>query len=224
MHGARLVNTPAMNRIGSAVSGLDDSWVEIWEKSTNVPDAEEGCYFGASLFAIIQRSSIATSWSKLVRATEAWIVRRQSRWPRKGTLMASDTHPDISRQPAGRLLWRALLLRCPNCGSGHLFTGFFKIKERCPNCGILLERGESDYFLGGYTLNLIAVELILALGFLIVVVVTWPNPPWNALQYGGVVLSILGAVLCYPFAKTTWLAVDLIFRPPHREDFITRVK
>jgi len=55
-------------------------------------------------------------------------------------------------------------------------------------------------------------------------VATWPNPPWDAMQYGGVVLSILGAVLCYPFAKTTWLAFDLMFRPPHREDFITRVK
>jgi hypothetical protein len=56
------------------------------------------------------------------------------------------------------------------------------------------------------------------------VIITWPRPPWNALQYGGVVLSILGAVFCYPFAKTTWLAVDLIFRPPVREDFIVRVK
>ena len=98
------------------------------------------------------------------------------------------------------------------------------MKERCPQCGILLERGESDYFLGGYTLNLIAVEMVLALAFLVVVVVTWPNPPWDALQYGGVVLSIVAAVLCYPFAKTTWLAVDLMFRPPHREDFITRTK
>jgi hypothetical protein len=89
---------------------------------------------------------------------------------------------------------------------------------------MLLERGESDYFLGAYTLNLIAVEALLAFAFLVVVVVTSPNPPWMAMQYGGVVLSVLGAVLCYPFAKTTWLALDLIFRPPHREDFITRVK
>jgi hypothetical protein len=29
MHGARLVSTPAMNKIGRAVSGLDDSWVEM---------------------------------------------------------------------------------------------------------------------------------------------------------------------------------------------------
>ena len=138
--------------------------------------------------------------------------------------MADPAHPDISRQPPWRQLGRALLLRCPNCGRGGLFTGFFNIKERCPNCGILLERGESDYFLGAYTLNLIAVEVLLALGFVVVMYATWPNPPWDALEYGGVVLSILGAVLCYPFAKTIWLAVDLIFRPPHREDFITRVK
>ncbi len=122
------------------------------------------------------------------------------------------------------MLGRALRLRCPNCGKGGLFFGFFKMKERCPNCGILLERGESDYFIGAYTLNLIVVEMLLALAFLVVVMVTWPNPPWAGLQYGGVVLSVAGAVLCYPFAKTTWLAIDLTFRPPHREDFITRLK
>src|SRR5690349_23581107 len=60
-------------------------------------------------------------------------------------------HPDISRQSPWRLLGRALLLRCPNCGAKHIFTGFFVLKERCPNCGILLERGESDAWLGAYT-------------------------------------------------------------------------
>ena len=138
--------------------------------------------------------------------------------------MTGDAHPNISRQSPWRLLGRALLLRCPNCGGRGLFEGFFTMKPRCPTCGILLERGESDYFLGGYTLNLIAVEILLAFGFLVVVVVTWPNPPWDGLMWGGVILSVLGAVFCYPFAKTTWLAVDLMFRPPHREDFITRVK
>ncbi|HJQ12140.1 MAG TPA: DUF983 domain-containing protein [Gemmatimonadaceae bacterium] len=136
----------------------------------------------------------------------------------------STAHPDISRQSAWKLFGRALLLHCPNCGARHIFTGFFDLKERCPNCGILLDRGESDYFLGAYTVNLIAVEVLLAAGFLIVMIVTWPKPPWDALQWGGVVLSIFGAIFCYPFAKTTWLAVDLVFRPQRREDFITRVK
>src|SRR3954467_3729532 len=133
--------------------------------------------------------------------------------------MTGQSHPDISRQSPWRQLGRALLLRCPNCGGRNLFFGFFKMKERCPTCGMLLERGESDYFIGAYTLNLIAVEILLAIGFLIVVVVTWPDPPWDALQYGGVFLSIPGAVLFYPFAKTPGLGVVLIFRPPHREDF-----
>ena len=134
--------------------------------------------------------------------------------------------PEGDYAPVGawRMFGRALILRCPNCGGNGLFTGFFNLKERCPTCGILLERGESDYFLGAYTLNLIAVEILLALGLLIVMVMTWPNPPWNGLQWGGLALSLIGAVFCYPFAKTTWLAVDLLIRPPHREDFVTRVK
>ncbi|HET9635434.1 MAG TPA: DUF983 domain-containing protein [Gemmatimonadaceae bacterium] len=136
----------------------------------------------------------------------------------------SAPHPDISRQSAWRLLARALLLRCPNCGARHIFTGFFGLKERCPNCGMLLERGEADTFIGVYTLNLIVVEMLLAAAFLVVMMVTWPKPPWDAMEWGGVALSILGAILCYPFAKTTWLAVDLMFRPQRREDFITRVK
>jgi len=137
---------------------------------------------------------------------------------------SSEIHPDISRQSARKLLFRALLLHCPNCGARHIFTGFFDLKERCPNCGMMLERGESDYFLGAYTLNLMAVEVLLALGFIVVMVLTWPKPPWDALEYGGIALSIVGAIFCYPFAKTTWLAVDLMFRPQRREDFITRVK
>ncbi len=89
---------------------------------------------------------------------------------------------------------------------------------------MLLERGEGDYFLGAYTLNLIGVEVILAAAFLVVMIVTWPNPPWNALQYGGAMLAVIVPIVCYPFTKTVWLALDLIFRPPKREDFITRTK
>jgi hypothetical protein len=54
MQGARLVNTPAMNSTGRAVSGLEESCAEMCEKSTIVRDAKEGCYFRASLFAMIQ--------------------------------------------------------------------------------------------------------------------------------------------------------------------------
>jgi hypothetical protein len=60
---------------------------------------------------------------------------------------------------------------------------------------------------------LIAVEILFAAGFLIVLLVTWPTPPWEAIQWVGVIVLSAGAVIAYPFAKTIFLAIDLIFRP-----------
>jgi uncharacterized protein (DUF983 family) len=136
----------------------------------------------------------------------------------------SRAEPDTTEKRASLLLWRAIRRHCPNCGRRNVFVSYFKLKERCPNCGMLLERGEGDYFLGAYALNLMGVEAILAAAFVVVMVVTWPNPPWNALQYGGALLAVIVPIVCYPFTKTVWLALDLIFRPPKREDFIIRTK
>ena len=36
--------------------------------------------------------------------------------------------PTLSR--AARLIWRALRLRCPNCGRGHLLASWFRLRER----------------------------------------------------------------------------------------------
>lgn len=80
-------------------------------------------------------------------------------------------------------------------------------------CGIRLDRGEHDYFIGAYMVNLIASEILLAVGLLIVLLATWPTPPWDAIQYGGVALMIVMPLLTYPFAELLWLAVDLVFRP-----------
>src|ERR1700719_2736598 len=71
MHGARLVSTPAINSIGRAVSGLDESCVDMCVKSTIGLDAEEGCYFGASLFAISASRATATSSSTAPRRGRA---------------------------------------------------------------------------------------------------------------------------------------------------------
>jgi uncharacterized protein (DUF983 family) len=113
----------------------------------------------------------------------------------------------------GRLLLRAILRRCPNCGTPGIFAGYVTLRERCPNCGLRLRRGESDYFIGAYLLNLVAVEMLFALVLGGVVIATYPHTPWKLLQWGGLVLMVAGAVLCYPFAVSIWLAADLIFRP-----------
>ncbi len=111
------------------------------------------------------------------------------------------------------MLWRAMTLRCPHCGSRRILADWFHMKERCPRCGLNFEREEDDYYLGAYMVALFIMEGFFALGFLVVLIVTWPNPPWDLIQWGGAVLLLLGVLLAYPFSKTLWLAIDLIFRP-----------
>jgi uncharacterized protein (DUF983 family) len=111
------------------------------------------------------------------------------------------------------MLSRAIVRRCPNCGARGIFAGFTALRERCPACGLRLQRGENDYFIGAYLLNLVAVELLFALLLGVVVILTYPDTPWDLLQWSAIVLILGGALVCYPFAKALWLAADLIFRP-----------
>lgn len=117
------------------------------------------------------------------------------------------------------LFWRAVRLRCPNCGGRPLFAHWLQMRERCPVCRIRLARGEEGYQVGAYMFNMIAAELIFAAIFLAILVYTWPEPPWSPLLYGGIALMIILPVLFYPFSKTLFLAFDLVFRPPMPEDF-----
>ncbi len=132
--------------------------------------------------------------------------------------MPVSSDEELDQPPVGgadypKLLIRAARLRCPHCGSGGIFRTFLELKLHCPGCGLRLERGEDDHFIGAYLLNLIAVELIVAFCIVLFLVATWPTPPWNTITYVSASLALLGCVLCYPFAKTTFLAVDLALRP-----------
>jgi uncharacterized protein (DUF983 family) len=111
------------------------------------------------------------------------------------------------------MIWRAMTLRCPHCGAHRILANWFHLKERCPRCGLHLHREEGDYYLGAYMVALFFMEGLFAFGFLLVLILTWPNPPWDAIQYGGAVVLLVGILAAYPFSKTLWLAIDLIFRP-----------
>jgi uncharacterized protein (DUF983 family) len=124
----------------------------------------------------------------------------------------------VARPSAAVMLLRAALRRCPNCGGRGIFSGYTTLHARCPTCGLRLQRGESDYFIGAYLLNLVAVEILFALVLAGVILATYPDTPWALVQWGGLALMLGGAVLCYPFAKAVWLAADLIFRPISPEE------
>jgi uncharacterized protein (DUF983 family) len=125
---------------------------------------------------------------------------------------------ELTVRRAALLLGRALRLRCPNCGAKGLFASWGRLRQRCPDCGLWLERGEGDYYLGAYMVALLVVESLFAVGFVLILVATWPDPPWDLIQWGGAVVLAAGVLICYPFSKTVWLATDLIFRPPTLDD------
>jgi hypothetical protein len=87
------------------------------------------------------------------------------------------------------------------------------MRATCPSCQLRLDRGEGDYFLGGYTLNFLASELLIVLGAAAGIALSWPDVPWRLLTWSLVGLLLVAPVIFYPFAKTLWLATDLIFRP-----------
>ena len=69
------------------------------------------------------------------------------------------TAPALPQQPSKRVMFlRAIRRRCPVCGSGSLFSGWFRMKDHCPHCGIRMRRGEDGYTLGALWFNLLLSE------------------------------------------------------------------
>jgi uncharacterized protein (DUF983 family) len=66
------------------------------------------------------------------------------------TLAGEPNGHAVTSPTAARLLWRALARRCPVCGRGRMFDGWFSLRARCDDCGFWYERDEEeDYWLAG---------------------------------------------------------------------------
>jgi uncharacterized protein (DUF983 family) len=113
-----------------------------------------------------------------------------------------------------RLVGRALRLRCPSCGRGRVLASYFRLEHHCQLCGLRYERGEGDYWMGAYVLNLVAAELVFALLLVVVLIASWPDVPWDSLEYACAVGVVVAPILLYPLSKLLWLALDVAFRPP----------
>lgn len=113
---------------------------------------------------------------------------------------------------------RALRRRCPVCGGGPMFRRWLLMVPRCPSCGIRTQRGEDGYTLGALFFNLLLAECITVSLLVATLVRTWPNPPWDTLQWLAPAEAILFPLLVWPFARTLFLAFDLSIRPLEPRD------
>ena len=113
------------------------------------------------------------------------------------------------------MLARGLVKRCARCGGGGLFTGWFRMRDRCPRCDYRFDR-EEGFFLGAYVVNLAVTEGLLIVFAVIPAIVLFASDPGRSLLpllVSGGIAAVLGPLLFYPFSKTIWVAIELIFRP-----------
>ena len=127
---------------------------------------------------------------------------------------------ELSAGRALRLLWRGVRLQCPNCGSGEILHGWLALQRSGPRCGLVVDRAESDYFLGAYLLNLVAVGLVLNAVLTTIGLAAAPNVPWGLLTNGGAAFTAVAAIGCDPLTRVLWLAFEVILRPVTQEELL----
>lgn len=123
-------------------------------------------------------------------------------------------HPEeLSGSRFLRLYGRALRLRCPHCGKGHIKGSWMKMKRVCPVCGLRTERGEEDFFLGAVMFNLALAEFVVVLAVVGFTILRWPDVPWDSLTWIALGLAVAAPFVFYPFGHSIWLASDILIRP-----------
>ena len=108
------------------------------------------------------------------------------------------------------LISRALKLRCPRCGVGQLFKGFFRMHERCSNCGLKYERAPG-YFLGSSYVNYGLTAVALLIGYAVLHYRFGFSNKDLAGPLAG--FCVVFPLLAFRHARALWLAMDCRWDP-----------
>ena len=125
-------------------------------------------------------------------------------------------HDALPPARPGSLLVRALRLRCPRCGEGRLFRGWFAMNDRCPVCGRRFNRAPG-YLLGSIYINY-GVTAVL------VVVVYFSLYFGEVLDGKQLLVALTAFSVVFPlwffrYARSLWIAFDERWDPwPNEEE------
>jgi uncharacterized protein (DUF983 family) len=112
-------------------------------------------------------------------------------------------------------VWRGIRGRCGRCGCRGLFRGYFRLAERCPCCWYQFRREEgflAGVYLVNFTVTLFLIWLVL-MAYVIWRAGTGSDDPLWPMLTACLALAIVVPVVAYPFAASTWAALDLVMRP-----------
>lgn len=122
-----------------------------------------------------------------------------------------------------RGLVRAMLARCPVCGARGIWRTYGQMVDDCPGCGYRFSR-EEGYWVGGLIINTGFTFVAFLLGFVGLMVILWPDVPWDFLLVFNLVLIGVTPVVLYRQSKTLWVWVDQHIHPytPEERDWESR--
>ena len=139
-----------------------------------------------------------------------------------------DELPRVERVGPVATVGRGARRRCGRCGVKGVLDGWFRLKERCPNCGYRFKR-EEGFFTGVFLVNFgmtIALMWLVIMGYVLwragtdsdaslvpVLVVTICIALLTPILVASVAIAVVVPALFYPYAATTWAALDLVLRP-----------
>lgn len=111
------------------------------------------------------------------------------------------------------VLRAALSLKCPHCGEGELFSGFFKMHSNCAHCELKFER-EQGFFVGAIYMNYAATVLIVIPGFFLFDYYMDLSPSHQLLLWGGFAIGF--PILFFRHSRSLWLSVAYLLDPGER--------
>jgi uncharacterized protein (DUF983 family) len=129
--------------------------------------------------------------------------------------------PEQKKPALLRMVLRGVFRRCAWCGGkGAFFTSWYKKGDRCTTCNLSWERGYEGFELGAATMGIFMTFGSIIMWMIISVLASVELVP--LLMVAGV-LAVAIPILGYPVTYTIWAALDLTFRPPVPQDFISEI-
>ena len=118
---------------------------------------------------------------------------------------------------------RAWRLRCPRCGEGKLFVGWFRMYSHCYKCRLRYQR-EPGYFLGSVYINYGLTAILLIVLYLSMFFSDVP-PRYLDTRFGQIDLQLtisLAFTVIFPlcfhrYARSLWMAFDQYWDPARDE-------
>jgi len=105
-------------------------------------------------------------------------------------------------------LIRPLWGRCPACGRGRLFKGFYDLNTTCASCGARFHQDGSPT-VGAMLINMFITMLLGFIGAIPLVINTTPDTLMLALLFWLVGLALFATVF-YRFARGLWVGITTL--------------